>query len=184
MSIYTKRPGEGERILSLHQQSLLVTRHGRLRPSPCPGSGNLHYCSIPERLDHCHPPPHAAPPDSDGLETIPTCRFHSKWEFCSIHHFYHNYFQLSWPFRFPSDRRLQATTLGIFLPVAYFCNMDMATSVMSKLLPGEETSNFLWRNILFSLAFSSNLHRNEKHPTSSQGLLFWHLGFSWNVISP
>lgn len=31
------------------------------QPCPCPGSGNLHYCSTPECLDRCHPPPHAAP---------------------------------------------------------------------------------------------------------------------------
>lgn len=40
-----KEQGRGERILSPHQQSLLGTRHGRLRPSPSPGSRNLHYCS-------------------------------------------------------------------------------------------------------------------------------------------
>lgn len=128
--------------------------------------------------------PSRCSPDSDGLETIPTRRFQSKWEFCSIHHFYHNYFQLSLPFRSPSDHRLQATTLGIFLPVAYFCNVDVVTCPMSKLLPGEETSNFLWRNILFSLAFSSNFHMNKKHPMSSQDLLSWHFGFSWNAIFP
>lgn len=57
-----KGQGRGQCILSLHQQSLLVTRHGRLHPSRCPGSGNLHYCSTPECLDRCHPPPsHCSP---------------------------------------------------------------------------------------------------------------------------
>ena len=98
--------------------------------------------------------PQAAPPDSDGLETIPPHRFHSKWEFSSIHHLYCNYFQLSSPFHSLSDRRLQATIRDIFLPVAsHFHNMNVVKCMMSKLPLGE-----VHPIPLFSLAFSSNLH--------------------------
>lgn len=98
--------------------------------------------------------PQAAPPDSDGVETMPTCHFHSKREPCSIHHFYHNYFQLSSPCKSSPDRRLQATPPGIFLPIAYFHKFNVVKHTLSKLPPGEETPN----SSLF-FGFSSNLHR-------------------------
>lgn len=98
--------------------------------------------------------PQAAPPDSDGLETIPPPSFHSKWGFSSIHHLYHNYFQLSSPFHSLSDRRVQATTWDTFFPVAsHFRNMNVVKCMMSKLPLGE-----VHPIPLFSLAFSSNLH--------------------------
>lgn len=105
--------------------------------------------------------PHAALPDSDGLHTIPSCRFHSKWEFCSIRHFGHNYFQPSLPFSIPSDRQSQPTTLDVFLPVAScFHNMNVLKFMISKLPLGEETSN---SSIFFGLLFQFTHEYKEPH---------------------
>lgn len=128
-----------------------------LRPSSCPGSRNRHHC-CPRALGSPPSSPRAAPPDSDGVGTIPTRSFHSKWESCSSHHSSHNSPNSPRPSipHLVTDYRLHHQV--IFLPVgSYFHNMNVIEYTLSN-YPQEEKHPIP----PFSLAFSSNSHRKRK----------------------